>query len=170
MPKRPAAALDRTKLQPLYPPPTAPTQNDHPPAGPDAPLPKAVPWSLAEQQLHPRRLAVVHRAGPEVTIPALTAALKAKQQVEAAGGYYHLIFSVHPQMSHAATLPQSSAAALELLRATIGEDCVTPIGMNDVSSVFSAALMNEQMVVMGKAGDLAVSWDKATDDVVDAAW
>ena len=57
------------------------------------------------QRPRDRRVALLHKAAEPVTLRGVRAAVEAKRQVEAAGGWYQLVYSVYPD-----TLPPAAAA------------------------------------------------------------
>jgi hypothetical protein len=117
---------------------------------------------------HRRRVAFVHKArAGSLTIRGMQAALVAKEQVEAAGGSYNLIYSVHPADLTALTEPENEKwrVELEMLWHGLGGAAVFAVGADGVREALGAALLSEQRRVFGEQ-----EWAWATNDAVDVAW
>jgi hypothetical protein len=90
-----------------------------PPAAPAAPAAAAPPPPPPRT----RRIALVHKVSQKrVTARVLAAAALAKAQVEAGGGWYRLVYSLHPGPRSSLAVPAAAAARAELaaLRAALG--------------------------------------------------
>jgi hypothetical protein len=118
-----------------------------------------------------RRIAVLHKAHGDVTLRGLHAAMLAKQQVEAAGGWYCLLYSAHPADAPPAAkapgeVPATRAAiVVDALRRALGHGAVAVVGRSDVAGALGARLLAEQRRVFGEQ-----EWAWATNDAVDATW
>jgi len=122
-----------------------------------------------------RRIALLHKVhGSSLTLRGLHAALLAKQQVEAAGGWYGVLYSTHPdllQRPAAAGTPER--ISLDLLRHVVGgggsggssNASVMPVGRGEVAAALGEGLLAEQRRVVGQA-----EWAWVTNDAVDVAW
>ena len=114
-----------------------------------------------------RRVALLHKGSGPLTARGLHAALRAKAEVEAGGGWYGFLYSLHPGRLPPSGPPGGTQAAisLDLLRRTLGLESVFALGRGEVEAALGAALLEEQRRVVGEA-----EWAWATNDAVEAAW
>lgn len=119
-----------------------------------------------------RRIAFVHKAADPITLRGLRAARLAKQQVEAAGGWYVFVYSLYPHaLPEPAREPASERQRITLaaLRGALGNESVVAIGWEQVAAAIGegplAAYKELLTVKMGQE-----KWAWSTNDVVDVTW
>ena len=133
----------------------------------------------------PRRIAFVHKGHGALTPRALAAARDAKRAVEAEGGWYRFLYSLHPDANADADAgggaaanatsteaaaahrpsPQAAAALAALAEALGGAAHVDAVATADVAAALGAPLLAEQRRVVG-----AAEWAWVTNDAAEAAW
>jgi len=119
-----------------------------------------------------RRVAFLHKASDPVTLRGLQAALLAKKQVEAAGGWYGFLYSLYPhQLPNATHRPASERQriTLDTLRAALGNGTVAAVGWDQVVEALGADVLGDYRWLLTKKMKQK-DWAWSTNDVVDVTW
>jgi hypothetical protein len=121
---------------------------------------------------HDRRVAFVHKSADPITLRGLRAAQLAKQQVEAAGGWYVFVYSLYPSSLPEGTgLPASERQRMTLnaLRDALGDESVVVIGREQVVAALGEGVLGAYKRLLTKQMRQK-KWAWSTNDVVDITW
>lgn len=97
-----------------------------------------------------------------LSLRALASFAAARQEVEAGGGWYGVMYSTHPSSGGVPSMDEEHSLAVA--RALVGADRVYVVGTRDIEAAFGPKLLAEQKRMFGG------HWAWATNDAVDAAW